>query len=710
MKKKNRGGAVKAEYKRLAGNKMTMLSIAGLAVIPLLYSGMLIGAFWDPYGKLNELPVAVVNQDAGAFMDGKELHIGLDLTDELKEDDSFKWSFTDEREAMDGLKEHRYSMAFVIPDDFSQKATTLEEETPQPAQIEYYVDDGWNYLSSRIGAEASEKLKADVGQSVTKAYAQAVYDSVGEAASGFSEASEGASKLADGAEEAESGAEKLQANLAKLADGASELKQGVGRLAGGAAKLQTGAQSVADGSRTLAAGAAQLASGGKTLAAGAADAEEGASRLASGAGELAASGQALANGAADAKSGGAELAAGAAQLAAGLEQYAAANGGMEGDEAFAQLLAAAKSVAAGADALEQGTASVADGAAKLAAGQGELAAGAKELQAGQAKLRQGAEALSGKLGEASSGAAKLADGAQEVAEGAASLKGGLSGAVKGANAVDEGARRLADGTTDLAGGLLKLQDGSIELADKLGEASAQAAAGAGTDEQADMFATPVSVQEHKLADIPNYGTGMTPYFLALGLYVGVLMSTIILPLRDAAGPVRSGFRWYLSKLLLFAPVALAQTLLADALLLFGIGLEVPNVPMFILATAVISLTFMTIVQFFVTLADNVGRFVAVILLTLQLAASAGTYPAELLPVWLQRIGDWMPMTYAINALRLLIAGGGIAEVRTQLYTLGAYAVAFVALILALFAVRSRRRGAAGEPDGDNGAGQAPANA
>lgn len=691
MGKKNPGsGPVKAEFKRLLRNRMMMLSIAGLAVIPLLYSGMLIGAFWDPYGKLDRLPVAVVNKDAGASMNGKQLHVGQDLIGELKEDDSFKWTFTEEREAMNGLKEHRYSMAFVIPDDFSQKATTLKDEAPQPAAIQYYVDDGWNYLSSRIGAEASEKLRSDVAQAVTKAYAQAVFDSIGEAADGFSDASEGASKLADGAKEAESGAERLRENLAKLANGTQDLEQGVGQLAGGAAKLQAGAKSVADGNRALASGAAQLADGGKALASGAKDAEAAANRLAAGADQLASSGQSLAAGAEAAKSGSADLAKGAAQLAAGLEQYAAAHGGMESDAAFMQLLAAAKSVAAGADELKQGAASLSDGAQRLAAGQGELASGAAQLAAGQTKLRQGAESLGGKLAEASAAASKLAAGAKSVADGAGTLRSGLAQAAEGLDAVNDGTLRLADGSSELKGGLLKLEDGSKELADKLGEASAEASSGAGNDRQAEMFANPVAVQEHKLADIPNYGTGMTPYFLSLGLYVGVLMSTVILPLRDAAATVKSGFRWYLSKLLLFAPVVLIQTLLADALLIYGIGLKVPDVPMFVAVTAAISLTFMTIVQFFVTLADNVGRFVAVILLTLQLASSAGTYPAELLPQWLQRIGDWMPMTHAIKALRLLIAGGDAWEIRAQLLDLAAYAAVFVALIVALFTVRSRR--------------------
>ncbi|WP_051318413.1 YhgE/Pip domain-containing protein [Cohnella thermotolerans] len=691
MQEKRNGtdGAIRGEFRRLTGSKMAMLSMVGLLVIPLLYSGMLIGAFWDPYGKLDDLPVAVVNEDKGARMEGKQLQVGRDLVDELKGNEDFKWSFTDEKEAMDGLKDHRYSMAFVIPEDFSQKATTLQDETPQPAEIQYYVDDGYNYLTSRIGSEASESLKTKVGHAVTKAYAEAVFESVGKAADGFRDAAGGASKLADGAKEAEEGAQRLRDNLAKLASGATELHQGVTKLAGGATKLEDGAKSLSRGGVTLADGLAQLAAGSGQLKSGAAEAAAAAGKLAAGAGQLAESGQTLAAGAESAKTGSANLADGADKLAAGLKQYAEAHGGMADDAAFQQLLAAAESVAAGAGQLKQGTAGLADGAKQLAGGQKDLADGAGRLQQGIAALQSGAGTLGGKLAEAQQGASKLASGAKQLATGAETLRSGLGSADSGLLQVTEGSSQLQNGSQSLASGLIKLQDGSKELSEKLDDASAQAAEVKGNDKQTDMFADPISVAEHKLAGIPNYGTGMTPYFLSLGLYVGVLMSTIIIPLRDAAGEVRSGWRWYLSKLLLFAPLVVFQAVLVDTVLLAGLGLKVPNAPLFYGVSVVIGLTFMTIVQFLVTLADTVGRFIAVVLLTLQLASSAGTYPSELLPEWLQRIGEWMPMTHAIKALRLTLSGGSASEIAAQLWTLAAYAAVFVALVLIVFVARSR---------------------
>jgi len=686
-KLKAAGGVISGEFRRLTASKMAMISILGLALIPLMYSGMLIGAFWDPYGKLDKMPVAVVNEDKGAELNGEKLAVGSDLVDELKKNADFKWVFTDEKDAMDGIKNHRYSLAFVVPEDFSAKTATLQDEAPQQANVQYYVDDGWNYLTSRIGESAADKLKTDVSREVTKAYAKATLESVGEAANGFGEAADGATKLADGAKDAAGGAKTLHDNLAKLADGTIKLQQGFGKLADGAASLTSGAGTLASGSAKLDSGLKQLAAGQGKLASGAAQADAAAGKLAAGAGQLADSAAKLEAGAGQAKAGTAQVADGASQLAAGLKQYAAAH---PDDEALQKLVAASQGVADGAGRAQQGVATVAEGAAQLSAGQKQLAGGATQLHAGTTSLRQGLGQFGAKLNEAEAGAAQLAAGAGKLAAGAGTLASGIESAGSGAGTVKSGATQLADGSASLQNGLKKLEDGSSELGSKLQDASKEAGSVKSGDSQTEMFADPIAISEHKLTDVPNYGTGMAPYFLALGLYVGVLMSTVILPLRDAAGKVKSGWSWYFSKLLLFAPVVLLQVALADTVLLYGIGLKVPDVAAFYGISAVIALTYMTIVQFLVSLADTVGRFVAVVLLTLQLAASEGTYPKELLPHWLQVIGDWMPMTHAIEALRLALAGRSASLIGEQLLDLAVFAVIFIALTLGLFAIRTRK--------------------
>ncbi|MFD2662308.1 YhgE/Pip domain-containing protein, partial [Paenibacillus thailandensis] len=289
-----------SEMRAILKNKKMLVSFIGILLIPIMYSGMLIGAFWDPYGQLSKLPVAVVNEDAGAVLDGKSIGVGRDLVERLKDNDEFQWDFVSKEAAEAGLNNGEYYLAVEVPDNFSKQAATLMDENPQPASLVYLKNDGSNYLAGKIGDSAIEKLKNEVSAEVTKAYAESVFDSFGQAAEGFREASGGAAELHDGAEQAKDGAELLQRNLAKLADGSLQLESGVTELASGTSELSAGAERLSAGTGGLSDGLAQLQAAADSLHGGAA--------------ETAGAGGKLAAGLESARQGEAELAGQAASL------------------------------------------------------------------------------------------------------------------------------------------------------------------------------------------------------------------------------------------------------------------------------------------------------------------------------------------------------------------------------------------------------------
>ena len=182
----------------------------------------------------------------------------------------------------------------------------------------------------------------------------------------------------------------------------------------------------------------------------------------------------------------------------------------------------------------------------------------------------------------------------------------------------------------------ELKEGG-ELAGKLNEVADKTGDIKTTDETVTMFAGPVQVEEHKVNEVPNYGTGFAPYFLSLGLFVGALLCTIILPIRSASVPNASGWNRFVSRTLSFAGMGLIQALLASVVMLYGLKLEVQSVPLFYLFSIITSLSFMFLVQMFVTWLDQPGRFVVIVILILQLTTSAGTFPVELIPNWMKAL-------------------------------------------------------------------------
>jgi putative membrane protein len=736
------------EWKALVSNKKVLIPVLAVLFIPLMYAGMFLWAFWDPYEQLDQLPVAVVNEDTGADYEGTDLKIGSELVDNLKDNPEFKWDFVSKDEAVRGLENEQYYMMIEIPEDFSKNATTLMDENPQSLELKYVPNEGFNFLSGQIGGTAVAQIKEEVSNTITKTYAESIFENIDKLADGIGQASDGASEINNGVGELKDGSGKLKENLQLLAEksisfkdglnsasaGSKELTNGIQSLDSGLGQLQDGGKQLQNGSSEAEAGAVKLNEGLGTSLAGMKKLQEsapqltdGSAKLSAGAGELsgglnqlADGGKALSAGAGDLSTGLNELSsgnqaaqAGAAELSAGLsslnDQLAVmlpqieklplpeaekqklieaakgvnqlSEGSKQLESSLGQLSAGAQKAEAGASALSEksmalskGASDLSTGAADLSEKSGQLAAGQNQVETaidklvsgqealydgsgnlltGQKKLTGGLETFNQKFAEAKAGSAKLAAGSGE-------LNSGISQLADGSSAIQDGTNQLADGAGKVDEGVGKLSEGTGELSSKLGEAAEETKDTGGSDKTYDMISDPVKVKDEKVNAVPNYGTGFAPYFLSLGLFVGALLLSIVFPLRQAAGEPKSAIGWFMSKFGILAVIGVIQALLADAVLLYGLNIEVQSVPYFILFSIITSLTFITLVQFLVTTLGDPGRFVAIIILILQLTTSAGTFPLELIPNALQIFNAWLPMTYSVSGFKAVISSGDFA--------------------------------------------------
>ncbi len=688
--------------------------------IPVLYSGLFLNAFWDPYGKMNELPVAVVNTDQGATYNDKSLEVGQNLVDELKKSDDFNWQFVTREEAEQGMEDNTYYMTIVIPEDFSEKATTLMDDHPQPAELIYEPNEGYNFLAGQIGGTAVKQIKSKVSAKVTESYTETLLDQVEKISSGLADAGDGAGQINEGAVKLDEGASKLKENLSKLADGTNKLetgiiplKEGTNTLAQGIDELHTGASSLSNGLSQLAAagtklgdGAAQAEAGGKKLQVGIQSAQEGVAKLDAGLAATEEGSAKLTAGLQASVGGSGKVSEGAKAVAQGLAQLAEASPELAANPAVQQLLAASQAVAAGSEQVYQGGQQLLEGSQNLQAaqqqlhqgssqlvqGEQRLLEGASQLSAGQVQLGTGLQQFNSKLSEAAAGGAKLSEGSSQLNAGAGKLVDGLNQLSDGITTIADGSRKLDNGAGDLKEGTAKLSDGSGELATKLNDAADQTGSVKKTDELVTMYAEPVQVDEHKHNEVPNYGTGFSPYFLSLGLFVGALIATLVVPTRGSSVADASSWNRFVSRTLAFTIMSAVQSLLASWLVLSGLGLEVQSVPLFLLFSFVTSLTFMYIIQALVTWLENPGRFLAILMLIFQLTTSAGTFPLELIPNWLKGFNPWLPMTYSVTGYKAVISSGQFGVAWDQIGILCLFAVIGLAATFTYFMVHRTNEG------------------
>lgn len=339
---------VKQEWKSLWRNKILIIVLVFIIAIPAIYTTLFLGSMWDPYGKLDNLPVAVVNLDEPVEYEGETLNVGKNLVDKLKDDGSLCFNFTDADQAERGLKNGTYYMVITVPKNFSENATTLMDTVPKKMELDYKTNPGTNYIAMKMSETALEKIKTSVAQEVTKTYAETIFDKISEAGDGMKDAADGAGEIYDGTEKLSDGNKTISDNLKTLSegtltfkDGTSELKVGLSSyldgvnqlsdgsttlangatsLLTGALKLNDGANSLSDGTKTLSSGTATLESGAKTLESGLKTYTDGVKQANDGAATLNANSSALTAGAQQLTAGNEQLSSGSAQILGGLNQ------------------------------------------------------------------------------------------------------------------------------------------------------------------------------------------------------------------------------------------------------------------------------------------------------------------------------------------------------------------------------------------------------
>lgn len=276
---------------------------------------------------------------------------------------------------------------------------------------------------------------------------------------------------------------------------------------------------------------------------------------------------------------------------------------------------------------------------------------------GMSRLNDGVAQLTPGLSAASDGATSILAGVDKLSEGSVQLKDGLSALNANVPALANGIDKLFTGSKDLNEGMSKLTDGSKELTDKLAEGSDKMNKNLVTSskDMATFVSEPVKISEQPINPVKNYGTGFTPYFIPLSLWVGALMMFFVITdkidndLKASSASVVAG------KFLSYSCIGIIQAILVSTVVLF-LGLKPQNYVIYYAFNIFMSFVFIAIIQSLVFLLGEAGRLIAIALLILQLTSCAGTFPIEVVPKFFKVLNPFMPFTYCVSALREIISG------------------------------------------------------
>lgn len=314
-----------------------------------------------------------------------------------------------------------------------------------------------------------------------------------------------------------------------------------------------------------------------------------------------------------------------------------------------ELQGATNKIASGANDLNSGVNQYTNGVDTAAAGAGTLTSGIGQYTAGVAQAGAGASQLTANSGQLNSGAGQLAGALGQLNSQVPALTAGV-------NQLAAGTQQLVDNSPALVQGIIKLNVGASKLSTALSKGAKTINGIKTSNRTAKMIAEP-SVEKHSnYSYVPNYGHALAPYVLSVALYVGMLVFNFVYPIRRVADPDASATAWWFSKVVVGAVAAIAMAVVECGIMMMC-GLTIDHVPSFFTTTILFGLASMAVVMFLSMTFDNPGRFVAMVLLMLQLGGSGGTFPMEVTMKFYNVIHWYLPMTYSILGLRDSISGG-----------------------------------------------------
>lgn len=644
---------------------LKILIFAVVLLIPIIYSFFYLKSYWNPYGTLSDMKIAVVNLDSGK----DDKNQGNEFVQSLKDSATFDICEVSKEDANDGMEKGNYYATIEIPENFTKCLESGATTDKQVAQITYRPNQATNYLATQIINSAVKTIELNLQSKVDREIIANLSDKLNEVPDNLQTISNGASSILDGSQ-------SLNDGIKQLNDGTNQLSSNYKEFDNGVASAYTGSQSLESGLAQVTTGVDTLKNGGKTL-------DNAISQINAGVDELSAQSN---SGIASLASGVNNLNTGAANLNAKLPEYVekveylnsnvkpllqalSAYSGKTTDSTLQYLAVSASQILAqdpekgnldGFQQLTIGGQTLTTGANDLYAGTQKLVAGTQDLS----KLTSGVQSLKSALTQVKQGTTSLNQGIVTLSNGTIQLTAGSSTLTNGLATLNSSSKTIDNALTTLNNGTASAYDGSNKLIEGVQTFKTSIDEGlANTKEQLkslngieDFGAKPVEFKTEAYGEVNSYGIAFTPLFLCIGLWVGALMAYVVL-YYDQKHRFKIFDHDYKNKILqniAYLGLGALQGLIVAILLKLGLGFDIQNNALYYTASILVGITFVSIIQFLIRNFGDIGKFLALVVLVLQLAASGGTFPIETIDKGFQGLTSYLPMTYSIKLFREIL--------------------------------------------------------
>jgi len=696
----------RADLSRAHRSVISMVVVLGLVVLPSFFAWFNISASWDPFANTKNLRIAIANTDKGYKSDliPLEVNIGNRVVSALRTNEQFNWVIDSEEQAIEKTRSGEYYAAVVIPPDFSKEMLTFFSSDAHSTPLTYYINEKKNGLAPKIAGQGAERVSAQINQVFARTVAEIAVDT--------------ASSLSDSLSDP-TNVRGIQALNSRL-ESTSQRLNAAATSADAYAGLIASSVQLVDSTQTMIASASKirdpLESAANNASASVDQISAGASRAASAlSSAVSASAQSLealsasiddvySRGGSSVTSAVATLRSQASSVGNQATQYLHVKetlANLPGTPISQDVLDRLQASVDRLSALQNAINKLADDMEKNAADAGSNHQDVKSL-VGQAQsaisslksdvdstLRPQLERLSGTINSATSSMENLR----------AQLSAASSSVNDGSNGVREGLSKLQSTFSGIGTQLREASQKIADIHNKLNDALesgnlAKVRTIIGSDPQAlaVALAAPVGITTIPVYPVDNFGSQMAPFYTALALWVGSVLMIItirsdvttenVVEGLDSSHPAVGYFKrhhlglWegFLGRYLIFGLIALTQATILSLGLLFFVKIQHVHPWLFMCTAWAIALVFSFLLYTFIATFGNAGKALGVLFLVLQISASGGAFPLDILPSFFRSISPYLPATHGITALRAAIAGYSGGEYVDAMLLLSVFAL------------------------------------
>lgn len=686
----------KRDIKVILKNPIPLIITLGVAILPSLYAWVNIAASWDPYSNTSTIPIAVVNNDKGSDFNGKNLNIGDEVIENLKNNDAIGWKFTTSKEAELGIIDSTYYASIEIPEDFSEKLTSLLSDDPEKPTIIYKVDTKENPVANKITTVAQESLIKEIKSNFLTTVNETVFSSLNDMAEKLDENKDkiitfknllikldkNLDLILDSLDYAGSNAENLNTYLTELNNTLPQVNNSLEDIQN---SNNSSIQLAENTNSTINLVLDNLDTNINMLNASKTNINSLLININSD----------IENNLYQNISSMKEELESTSDIVDSLCNFLASfnDSNIISDSDIANLTASLKNIGNLLDEQGENLNNLMDYYKSSSDVNTDILNNINTLNSQISNnINESVNNYNNNVRNVVSNACNeytkqvqrtnnIIDKTKSLTTDISSILNTVSGSaeltVTISNDLKEKLTYFRDSISYLGSNLEKVKDDDLTKIISILQSDPAL--------MADYISNPFSITNEPIYTVDNYGSGMTPIYSVLAMWVGAIILTSIFStdVKDVEGSEHFTTKEkYLGKLLLFAGLSTIQgiiIMLGNKLILH---VQVSNLILFILFGAISSLAFSIIVYTNVSVFGDIGKALNVILLVMQLAGSGGAYPIQVAPLIFRILQPFFPFTYALSGVRESIAGVLISQATLDVVMLILFGV--ISLLFGLF--------------------------